>query len=58
MHPFSCVQLLGCTSDRLQQRRNRYLAFFCQAFFSPGKKSGKAGAGQGFDDDDTVAAFI
>ena len=44
--------------DRLQQRRNRYLAFFCQAFFSPGKKSGKAGASQGFDDDDTVAAFI
>ena len=34
------------------------LGFFLPSFFSPGKKSGKAGAGEGFDDNDTVAAFI
>ena len=50
--------LRGSPLKRSGNAPDRYSAFFCQAFFSPGKKSGKAGAGEGFDDDDTVAAFI
>ena len=47
MHPFSCVQLLGCTSAGQQRRPATRL--FLPSFFSPGKKAEFVGEDEGAD---------